>query len=71
MRPSPVSADVLAEVAGIAAERLGVLPSECVFTDDKPDFCEAARQAGMQAIVYTDFVQFTDDLKALLRDAEN
>ena len=60
-----------ARAYGIAAERLGVLPNECVFTDDKPDFCEAARQAGMQAVVYTDFVQFTDDLNALLRDAEN
>ena len=59
-----------ARAYGIAAERLGVLPNECVFTDDKPDFCEAARQAGMQAVVYTDFVQFTDDLDALLADAK-
>ncbi len=60
-----------ARAYGIAAERLGALSSECVFTDDKPDFCEAARHAGMQAIVYTDFVQFRGDLNTLLRDAEN
>ncbi len=55
----------------ITAQRLGVLPEECVFTDDKPTFCEAATQAGMSAIVYTNFVQFQTDLERLLTDTKD
>lgn len=55
----------------ITAERLGVETSGCIFTDDKPSFCEAARAVGMKAIVYTDFVQFTTDLEALLANSKN
>lgn len=55
----------------IAAERLDVKPSECVFTDDKKDFCEAAEAVGMRAIVYTDFVQFSRELQTLLAHAED
>lgn len=60
-----------AQAYEITAERLGLEPSECVFTDDKVSFCEAAATVGMQAIVYTDFVQFTSELEALLANSEN
>lgn len=50
----------------IAAERLGVHLSECVFIDDRESHCGAAQGVGMQAIVYTDFVQFKRDLMNLL-----
>ncbi len=50
----------------ITAERLGVEPKECVFTDDREGFCEAARSVGMHAIVFEDFQQFSHDLQALL-----
>jgi len=32
------------------AERLGVKPEECLFIDDIPRFCDAAREVGMTAI---------------------
>ncbi|MBL8122330.1 HAD-IA family hydrolase [Candidatus Saccharibacteria bacterium] len=54
------------EAYEIAAERLGVELNECIFIDDREAFCAAAKAAGMQAILYTDFAQFTKDLEALL-----
>jgi len=36
-----------------AAERLGLLPGECVMIDDKPENIEGARAVGMKGIVYT------------------
>ena len=54
------------EIYEIAAERLGVRLDECIFTDDREEFCEAARAVGMQAIVYKDFRQFRTDLEQLL-----
>lgn len=36
------------------ADRLGVLPNECIFIDDQPAFCEGAKAYGMEAIVYRD-----------------
>jgi epoxide hydrolase-like predicted phosphatase len=42
-----------AEIYQIAADRLGVRFDECLFTDDREDFCAAARSTGMQAIRYT------------------
>lgn len=53
----------------IMAERLGVAPAECVFIDDKPEYCAAARAVGMQAIVYKDFTQFKLALEKLLAEA--
>ena len=49
-----------------AADRLGVRLDECIFTDDKEEFCEAARRVGMQAIVFEDTTQFRRDLTDLL-----
>lgn len=48
----------------IVAERLGVLPEECVFTDDRESFCDGATSVGMQSILYTEFAQFTKELAA-------
>lgn len=54
------------EIYEIAADRLGVRFDECVFTDDREEFCEAARAVGMQAILYENFSQFRPALEALL-----
>jgi HAD superfamily hydrolase (TIGR01509 family) len=54
------------QIYEIAADRLGLRYDECLFTDDKPEFCEAARAVGMQAIVYQSFGQFTSDAEAIL-----
>ncbi|HUD11374.1 MAG TPA: HAD-IA family hydrolase [Candidatus Saccharimonadia bacterium] len=34
------------------AKKLSLDPSECIFVDDKERYCDGARQAGMQAVVY-------------------
>lgn len=36
----------------IIAQQLGVDPSQAVFIDDQERYCDAARQAGMQAVHY-------------------
>ena len=53
----------------ITAERLGVTPEECVFTDDRAGYCEAARMVGMQAIVYEEFPQFRQQLTEVIGKA--
>lgn len=51
----------------IAAERLGVMPAECVFTDDREGFCVAAGDVGMHPILYKNFAQFSTELRELLK----
>ncbi len=55
-----------AEIYKLTAERLNVLPSECVFTDDSEEYVKAAQAIGMQAIHYRDLVQFKNDLEEIL-----
>lgn len=59
-----------AEAFEITAERLGMRLDECVFTDDKEEYCEAARGVGMQAIVYKSFAQFKSELEKLLNTSD-
>jgi FMN phosphatase YigB (HAD superfamily) len=47
-------------------DRLGVPPEECVFLDDQERYCTAARDGGMQAIVYQNFAQAKAELEQLL-----
>ncbi len=54
------------EAYRITADRLGVELQECVFTDDRLDYVDAARAVGMQAFVYKDFAQFAAQLEPLL-----
>jgi putative hydrolase of the HAD superfamily len=54
------------EIYKLAAQRLGVKESECVFIDDKTVYCDAARQVGMKTIWYQDFDQFKNELEKLL-----
>ncbi|MEO6760948.1 MAG: HAD-IA family hydrolase [Candidatus Saccharimonadales bacterium] len=55
------------EIYEIAATRLGVRFDECVFTDDREEYCEAARAIGMRAILYKDFDQFRAELETVLK----
>jgi putative hydrolase of the HAD superfamily len=50
----------------LAVERLGVEAAECVFIDDSLGHIEGARQYGMQAVHYQDFVQMKSELTKLL-----
>ncbi len=54
------------EAYEITADKLAVRFDECVFTDDREEFCEAARAVGMQAICYQNFTQFRTDLEHAL-----
>lgn len=56
-----------AEIYRLAAERLGVEPSACVFTDDNQPYCDGAEAVGMKAILFRDSQQFIRDLEAILR----
>ncbi len=58
------------EIFQIAAHKLGVLPSECVFIDDIADFCDGARATGMQAIQFISNEQAITDLNALIDRGE-
>ena len=46
----------------LAAKRLGELPEQVLLVDDKPAYCQAAKQVGLKAVQYRNFHQFRDDL---------
>jgi len=50
----------------LAAQRLGVATDECVFVDDKAENVAAAENVGMHGILYKNFVQFRQELNAIL-----
>jgi len=54
------------EIYEIAATRLGVAPNECLMIDDIAEFCEGARQTGMQAVQYLNNQQCIEAVNALL-----
>jgi putative hydrolase of the HAD superfamily len=54
------------EIYDLTVRRLGVPAQACLFVDDLEANCAAARQAGMQAIVYRDAEQATMDIRAAL-----
>lgn len=53
----------------LTCERLGVQPNECVFTDDNEVNVIAARQVGMQGIVFTGNDDYFAKLREILGDA--
>lgn len=59
-KPDPVAYEM-------TSERLGVRADECIFTDDIPDYCDAARSVGMQAICYENFAQLKSEIAPLLQ----
>ncbi|HSX36881.1 MAG TPA: HAD-IA family hydrolase [Patescibacteria group bacterium] len=52
------------------ADQLDVRLDECVFLDDRQDYCEGARGLGMQAIVYQNFARAKTELEELLNDSK-
>ncbi len=54
------------EIYQLAAKRLKLRPSECVYIDDENYRVDGALNAGMQGIVYTDFGQMKKELENLL-----
>jgi len=53
------------EVYEIAAQKLRVTPAQCVLLDDRLDFVEGARNAGMKGIVYESLGQAEQELAGL------
>jgi putative hydrolase of the HAD superfamily len=44
-------------------DRLGVQPNECLFIDDQPHYCEAAKAVGIEAIYYQDNILLEKSLQ--------
>ena len=55
------------EIYELTLERLGMRAEECLFVDDMPLNCDAARAAGMQAVVYREPEQAIAEIRAALR----
>jgi FMN phosphatase YigB (HAD superfamily) len=58
------------EIYEVAAGKLGTTPGRCVLIDDRLDFIEGARVAGMKGIVYESFAQVKQNLAGLGVKAE-
>lgn len=57
------------DIYHLTADRLGVEPADCIFTDDSAGHCQAATAVGMTAIHYSHFQQFKTDLETILYHA--
>lgn len=53
------------EIFELAAERLGVATTECLFVDDSQSHVDGARRAGMKAIFYEDFPSFKKEIEKI------
>jgi putative hydrolase of the HAD superfamily len=53
------------EIYEIAAGKLGLTPTQCVLIDDRLDFVEGARNAGLEGIAYEDLEQVKRELARL------
>ena len=60
VKPAPIMYETI-------AMRLGVLPEEAVFVDDRIEFVTGAHAIGMQAIQYQDMEKMRGELEAILR----
>lgn len=58
-----------AQAYEIAAQRLGVKPEECIFTDDRIVYCEGAERTGMKAILFQSTDQFIADFHRLIAES--
>jgi FMN phosphatase YigB (HAD superfamily) len=54
------------EIYTMTAEKLGVLPEECLFIDDIPSFTNAAAALGMQTFTYLNIPESITGIKAFL-----
>jgi putative hydrolase of the HAD superfamily len=54
------------EIYELTLQGLGLDGAECLFVDDLPQNCDAARTAGMQAVVYRDAEQAIAEIRAAL-----
>ncbi len=59
MKPEP-------EIFLYATKQLQAKPEECIMIDDRQTHCAGAREAGMTAILYKDFMQMKHELEGIL-----
>jgi len=52
----------------LAAQRLGVVPDECVYIDDMQANVDGAAEVGMRTILYQNVESFTQQLEESLRE---
>ena len=57
------------EIYDLTVARLGVAAHECLFVDDLERNCDAAREAGMTAVLYRSPAQASAEIRAALRAA--
>jgi HAD superfamily hydrolase (TIGR01509 family) len=62
-KPSPV-------IYRYAAEKVGVEPSECVFTDDHAEYLVGAERVGMKTILFSDAARFKFEFERLVSQHE-
>lgn len=53
-----------AQAYEIVADKLSVRMEECIFIDDREDYCSGAVSVGMKAVLYRSNKQLSDDLKS-------
>lgn len=58
-----------AQAYEITADKLGVRLDECVFIDDRAEYCEGATAVGIKAVKYESFSQLKIDLNKILADS--
>lgn len=58
------------EIYTMTAEKLGVLPEECLFIDDVPSFTDAAAAIGMQTLTYVNVPETITAIKAALGESK-
>lgn len=51
-------------------DQLAIFPEQAVMIDDNQNYCAAAEEQGMRAIVYKNFVQFKQELNVILTDTD-
>lgn len=54
------------EIFRLACERLGVSLHEAIMIDDIQDYCDVAKNLGMQSLCFKDFEQFQKEIRLLL-----
>ena len=50
------------------AQRLGLVPEECIMIDDRSENCQAANKIGMKSIVYTSNDQLQTGIEAIIKE---
>ena len=50
----------------LAAEKLGVLPEECLFIDDIQEYCDAAARIGMKTLRCIDVTVCIEEIQTLI-----